>query len=107
MKNSATLPSTHTHTHTHTHTVLGEVDAIKGINADLFARPPETPRTLSVSGRSWGGVVAGWTERERERETMMGGEQWGGAEGWGAERREEAGVGFMSACSYVQVSLWC
>ena len=61
MKNSATLPSTHTHTHT----VLGEVDAIKGINADFFARPPETPRTLSVSGRSWGGVIAGLTERER------------------------------------------
>ena len=72
MKNSATPPPPPSHTppptHTHTHTVLGEVDAIKGINADFFARPPETPRTLSVSGRTWGGVIAGERERERERE---------------------------------------
>ena len=63
---TTTPPPPHTHTHTHTHTVLGEVNAIKGINADFFARPPETSRTLSVSGRSWGGVVAGLTERERD-----------------------------------------
>ena len=55
------------HTYTHApHAVLGEIDAIKRINADFLARPPETSRTLSVSGG--GGrreqiLVDGLTER--------------------------------------------
>ena len=32
---------------------------------------------------------------------------WEGNMGWGVERREEGGVGLTSACSHVQVSLWC
>ena len=51
-----------------------------------------------------------WRERERETVIKEGRELRGGTEGgkeWGAERREEAGVGLMSACSHVQVSLWC
>ena len=58
-------------------------------------------------------------ERQRERETMIKeeGKRWkgqnygrvGGREdvGWGVERREEGGLGLVSPCSHVQVSLWC
>ena len=53
-------------------------------------------------------------ERERERETMIKeeGQNYGGVGGredvgWGVERREEGGLGLVSPCSHVQVSLWC
>ena len=58
-------------------------------------------------------------EKKNERETMIkeGGKRWegqnygrvGGREdvGWGVERREEGGLGLVSPCSHVQVSLWC